>query len=101
MSDGQVFVATPPDPSVRGIDDLVAKVAAQIDQPTAFIAQSMGSVIAMRVALERPDFVTHLVLAVTSGGIDVMTLGGQDWRPSFQAANPLLPRWLSTHQEDF
>lgn len=94
------FGATPPDPSVRGIDDLVGRVAAQIEQPTALIAQSMGGVIAMRVALEKPDFITHLVLAVTSGGIDVMGLGGQDWRPSFQAANPLLPRWFSTHQED-
>jgi len=94
------FGATPPDPLVRGIDDLVAKVVARIDRPTALIAQSMGGVIAMRAALERPDLVTHLVLAVTSGGIDVAGLGGQDWRPSFHEANPLLPRWFSTCQED-
>jgi len=94
------FGSTPPDPLIRGIDDLVAKVVAQIDQPTALIAQSMGGVIAMRVALEKPYLVTHLVLAATSGGIDVAGLGGQDWRPSFLEANPLLPRWFSAYQED-
>ena len=94
------FGATPPDPSIHGIDDLVAKVVAQIDQPTALIAQSMGGVIAMRAALEKPDLVTHLVLAVTSGGVDVAGLGGQDWQQAFHEANPLLPRWFSTYQED-
>lgn len=94
------FAATPPDPLVRGMDDLVARVLAQIDQPTALVAQSMGGVVAMRAALARPDLVTHLVLAVTSGGIDVASLGGLDWRPSFHAANPLLPRWFSACQED-
>lgn len=94
------FGATPPDPLVRGMDDLVARVVAQIGQPTALIAQSMGGVVALRAALARPALVTHLVLAVTSGGIDVGGLGGQDWRPSFHAANPLLPRWFSTCQED-
>lgn len=94
------FGSTPSDPSVRGADDLVSRVVAQIDQPTALIAQSMGGVIALRAALEKPNLVTHLVLAVTSGGMDVAALGGQDWRPSFHKANPLLPRWFSSWQED-
>jgi poly(3-hydroxyoctanoate) depolymerase len=94
------FAATPPDPSIRGIDDLVAKVVAQIDQPTALIAHSMGGVIAIRAALEKPALVTHLVLAVTSGGVDMAGLGGQDWQQAFHDANPLLPRWFSTYQED-
>lgn len=94
------FGSTPPDPKVNGIDDLVTKVVAEIDQPTALIAQSMGGVIAMRAALEKPGLVTHLILSVTSGGIDMRGLGAQDWRPSFHEANPLLPRWFSTCQED-
>lgn len=94
------FGSTPPDSSIRGIDDLVDNVLAQVDQPTALIAQSMGGVIALRVALEKPELVTHLVLAVTSGGIDVAGLGGQDWRPLFHEANPWLPRWFSADQED-
>ncbi|MCG2575564.1 lysophospholipase [Dechloromonas sp. XY25] len=94
------FGTTPSDPRIRGIDDLVARVAAGIVQPTALIAQSMGGVVALRVALAKPDLVTHLVLAATSGGIDVAGLGGEDWRPAFLAANPSLPRWFSTNQED-
>lgn len=94
------FGPTPPDPDVRDMDDLVAAVVTRIDQPTALIAQSMGGVIALRAAIEKPDLVTHLVLAVTSGGMDVAGLGGQDWRPSFLAANPRLPRWFSNYRED-
>lgn len=94
------FGSTPPDPLITGIDDLVRKVVARVEQPTALVAQSMGGAIAVRVALEKPELITHLVLAVTSGGIDVAALGGKDWRPSFHESNPLLPRWFSTYQED-
>lgn len=94
------FGPTPPDASIRGLDDLVARVAARVDRPTALIAQSMGGVIAMRVALAKPQLVTHLVLAATSGGVDVAGLGGEDWRPAFHRANPALPRWFSAAHED-
>lgn len=94
------FGTAPADPSIRGIDDLAAMVLARINQPTALVAQSMGGVVAMRVALARPDLITHLVLAVTSGGVDVAGLGGADWQSGFEEANPLLPRWFSTYQED-
>jgi pimeloyl-ACP methyl ester carboxylesterase len=94
------FGTSPPDPAVSGINDLVASIVARIEQPTALIAQSMGGVVAIRVALQKPDLITHLVLAVTSGGIDVARLGGQDWRATFQQANPQLPRWFADDQED-
>lgn len=94
------FGSTPPDRHVNGINDLVAMVAARINQPTVLIAQSMGGVIAVRVALEKPELITHLVLTATSGGINVEALGGQDWRPSFHESNPQLPRWFSAYQED-
>jgi pimeloyl-ACP methyl ester carboxylesterase len=94
------FGASAADASIRNIDDLVALVLARIKRPSALIAQSMGGIVAMRIALQRPDLVTHLVLAVTSGGIDVSGLGGQDWQPAFHDANPSLPRWFSSYQED-
>lgn len=89
------FGATPHDPEVSGIGDLVDKVVAEIDQPTAIIAQSMGGVVALLAACKRPELVTHLVLTVTSGGIDVSDLGAQDWRPAFSKANPHLPKWFT------
>jgi len=94
------FGPTSADPRVNGIDDLVAGVVARIDRPSALIAQSMGGVIALRAALERPDLVTHLVLTVTSGGVDTSGLDIHDWRPAFHTSNPLVPRWFADYGED-
>lgn len=94
------FGAEPADPSVQNFDDLARKVVEQIDRPTALIAQSMGGVLAIRAALEKPELVTHLVLAVTSGGLDTQALGAQDWRSGFAAANPTFPDWLVTFKTD-
>jgi len=94
------FGPTPADPAVRGLDDLAARLAEEIDRPTALIAQSMGGVVAVLAALQAPRLVTHLVLAATSGGIDLAGLGAEDWRPEFERANPGLPRWFSSYRAD-
>jgi poly(3-hydroxyoctanoate) depolymerase len=94
------FGAAPADPEVENFEDLVRKVVQQIDQPTALIAQSMGGVLALRAALAKPALVTHLVLAVTSGGIDTQALGASDWREEFSARNPQLPDWFLNLRED-
>ena len=65
------FGDTPHDPAVDDFDSLVRHVLETIDRPTAVIAQSMGGVIAMRAALDKPALITHLVLTVTSGGLDM------------------------------
>lgn len=89
------FGTAPRDPTVNGIVDLAERVVAEIDQPTAIIAQSTGGVIALLAAYQRPELVTHLVLTVTSGGLDISDLGAHDWRPEFIEANPGLPQWFS------
>lgn len=94
------FGNTPRDPAVDDFDGLVRHVLTAIDRPTAVIAQSMGGVIAMRAALERAALVTHLVLTVTSGGLDMQGLGAQDWRDGFAEANPQLPDWFLTFRAD-
>ena len=94
------FGAVPADPDMRGIQDLVALVVAEIDQPSALIAQSMGGVIAVQAALERPGLITHLVLSATSGGVNMPDLQVEDWRPAFFAANPMFPRWFADYEED-
>lgn len=94
------FGATPADPEVNGIDDLVDRVIDAIDAPSALIAQSMGGVIAIRAALARPDLVTHLVLAATSGGMDTAALGAQDWRAFVRSEHPALPDWFLNDHED-
>ncbi len=94
------FGDTPADPQVHTLDDLVPRVVAEIDQPSALIAQSMGGIIALQAALARPERVTHLVLAATSGGIDIADLVTEDWRPAFLKANPALPRWFTDDRSD-
>jgi pimeloyl-ACP methyl ester carboxylesterase len=41
-----------------------------------------------------------LVLAATSGGIDVTELGGSDWRSAFRASNPNSPQWFIDDHQD-
>jgi pimeloyl-ACP methyl ester carboxylesterase len=94
------FGGVPSDPSVNGIGDLVARVVASISGPVDVLAQSMGGVIAIRAALQKPDLVKHLVLSVTSGGLDLSAMGAEDWRPMFLAQNPTLPRWFADERED-
>jgi pimeloyl-ACP methyl ester carboxylesterase len=81
-------------PDVTSFEDLVRHVLQCIDQPTAIIAQSMGGIIAIRAALEKSDLVTHLVLSVTSGGVDMVGLGAQDWREDFLKTSTALPDWF-------
>ena len=94
------FGGLPSEPGVRGIADLAARVALELVQPVDLFAQSMGGVVALLVALEKPEFVRHLVLSATSGGIDLTGLQATDWRPEFRARNPELPRWFETERWD-
>jgi pimeloyl-ACP methyl ester carboxylesterase len=94
------FGGVPPEPGVTGINDLVKRLVSEITGPVALLAQSMGGVIAVRAALEKPDLIRHLVLAVTSGGIDVASLGAQDWRHTYRENNPGLPGWFVDERQD-
>jgi pimeloyl-ACP methyl ester carboxylesterase len=94
------FGGAAPDPGIRGIADLVSRVLAEIDRPSAIIAQSMGGVVAILAALQKPNLVTHLVLSVTSGGMDMSAFDAEDWRPAMRAADPGLPDWFTGYHED-
>ena len=94
------FGPTPKQADVNGLDDLVPLITRQLDRPTALVAQSMGGVVAVLAALQNPQAITHLVLAATSGGMDMASLGAQDWRAEFVRNNPDLPDWFGTWHED-
>ncbi len=94
------FGPVPADPGVRSMEDLVARVVAAIDRPTALVAQSMGGIVAVQAALRRPEHITHLVLAATSGGVDMSAYGARDWRPAFIQAHPTVPRWFADYRGD-
>lgn len=90
----------PPDPQVNGYDDLVSLVVDRLDRPSVLVAQSMGGYVAVRAADAARDRVTHLVLAVTSGGVDLTRFGAEDWRPGSRAAHPHAPEWAFAPTDD-
>jgi len=94
------FGDAPADPDVGGISDLVDRAASRLSGPTVIFAQSMGGVVALRLAYRFPNGVKSLVLSVTSGGLDVRSLGAVDWRPRFLAEHPEAPRWFVDEQDD-
>ncbi|WP_395712422.1 alpha/beta fold hydrolase [Reyranella sp.] len=85
----------PHDPAITSLDDLVGLVAKHMDEPVDLVAQSMGGVIAARLALALPDRVRRLVLTVTSGGVDMAGLGGSDWRASYRKSYPRAAEWIT------
>ena len=87
--------AQPHDSAIRGVDDLKRLVTARMDQPVDLVAQSMGGVIAARIALEHPELVRRLVLCVTSGGVDMAGLGASDWRADYRRSFPKAAAWIT------
>ena len=90
--------AQPHDPGVRGFDDLVRLARDRIDGPVDLVAQSMGGVVAARLALEIPGKVRRLVLTVTSGGVDMAGLGAADWRADYRRSNPQAASWVTAER---
>lgn len=95
------FTGEPSDPHVNSLSDLSERVVLPLlDRPSIVLAHSMGGVVACLAALQRPQQITHLVLAVTSGGLDLSPYGAEDWRTTYQTAHPEWPHWFCqpTHQ---
>ncbi|QRK11378.1 alpha/beta fold hydrolase [Archangium violaceum] len=90
----------PHDPSVRSLDDAVAHASRGLEGPSVVVAQSMGGVVAVRLALTHPERISHLVLTATSGGIDVASLGASDWRGPYRAEYPKAADWLLNDRTD-
>jgi pimeloyl-ACP methyl ester carboxylesterase len=86
----------PHDPAITGVGDLVQLVMAKMDEPVDLVAQSMGGVIAARIAIERPDLVRRLVLCVTSGGVNMAGLGAADWRPAYRKSFLNAAEWITS-----
>ena len=88
----------PPDPSIQGYDDLKRLVAASMDEPVDLVAQSMGGVIAARLAIERPEKIRRLVLCTTSGGVDMQSFGAGDWRADYRRSYPNAAPWVTAER---
>lgn len=91
----------PHDPLVRGYEDLVELAASQLGEESDMVAQSMRGVIAVGRTLRYPERVGRIVLATTSGGIEVAGLGGADWRDEYRAEFPRAAPWVWRHRVDY
>ena len=94
------FSGLPRDPSITRLSDLTELVLPRIDRPTDLVAQSMGGVVAMQTALKRPELISHLILTVTSGGIDMRRFNQEDWWPQYLIDLPDAPRWFVDDRTD-
>lgn len=88
---GLGFVPAAPD--VCSYDDLVDHVARAIAAPAAVVAQSMGTYVALQLALRYPHLVTRLVLVAATGGIDMHLYGARDWRQEYARTFPQAQEW--------
>jgi pimeloyl-ACP methyl ester carboxylesterase len=93
--------AEPPDPAVRGLDDLVSLTLTHLGESGDIVAQSMGGVVAIKAALAargQGRQVRRLVLTAVSGGLSLP--GAMDWRADYFAAFPGAARWIAEPAED-
>ncbi|BCE02652.1 alpha/beta fold hydrolase [Marinicellulosiphila megalodicopiae] len=106
----RVFIEWPgiagvtPDPAIETVDDLVMKLSKNINEPSVLIAQSMGGMVAVKTAMQvlstHPKLITHLVLCVTSAGINVSDIKPTDWREGYIKTNPTFAKYFVEFDED-
>ncbi len=95
------FDLVPRDPNIESLDDLFGWLVERLSPgPSHVIAQSMGGVLAVRLAIEQPERVARLVLVATSGGVDVARLGAAEWRDEYTAILPDVPTWFADDRTD-
>lgn len=92
------FGGVPPQVDIQNFDDLQRYVIHSLrdlsdQQPSIVVAQSMGGIFAVQMALKHPDQVKALVLVATSGGIDLSPFHVADWREDYQL-NFSVPDWF-------
>jgi pimeloyl-ACP methyl ester carboxylesterase len=85
----------PHDPTVGGLEDLVTLASAALTTPSDLIAQSMGGVVALRLAARYPERVRRLVLIATSGGFDPAAHDAEDWRHEYRRTYPDAAAWIT------
>ncbi len=88
----------PSHPAINSLEDLVGLVEARLgSEPVDLLAQSMGGVVAVKLALRRPHSVRRMVLSVTSGGVDaaVRARAQRDWRIDYRRQHPAAMHWIT------
>jgi pimeloyl-ACP methyl ester carboxylesterase len=85
---------------IESLSDLARTVLHDLPARCDLAALSMGAAVALRLASEHPERFRRLVLVAPAGGVDVLGLGGLDWRDSFRRRRPQAPSWFLDDQVD-
>jgi pimeloyl-ACP methyl ester carboxylesterase len=91
----------PHDPGIGSFEDLIELAASRISDRSDLVAQSMGGVVAVGLALRYPERVRRLVLVATSAGTYVDALGAGDWRADYRAEFPNAAAWVTKRTVDY
>ena len=82
---------SPTTPPLAG--STIAGVA--LTTPSDLIAQSMGGVVALRLAARYPEKVPRRVLVATSGGFDLAARDAEDGRDEYRRTYPDAAAWIT------
>ena len=95
------FDGVAPNLAIQNLHDLQEFVEKQIEDDSILIAQSMGGVLAVGLALNHPQKVKGLVLLATSGGLNLKTFHCADWRTDYRELFKTMPDWFEQDQTEF
>lgn len=95
------FDSIVPNLATQKLYDLQEFVKEKIEDDSILIAQSIGGVLAVGLALKHPQKVKGLVLLATSGGLDLKTFHCADWRTDYRELFKTMPDWFEQDQTEF
>ena len=88
----------PPHPGVSGLGDLAELFLTSTgDGPVDPVAQSMGGVVAMLVALARPKLMRRVVWTPTAAGM-ISSFSPEDWCSEYAEEFPAAAPWILTER---
>jgi pimeloyl-ACP methyl ester carboxylesterase len=88
-------------PDLHSLAELTQWIADELPERCDLVALSMGSTLALRLALEHAERIRRLVLVTPCGGVDAKRFGALDWRDAFREQRPDAPSWFLEDQADF
>jgi len=95
------FDGVAPNLAIQNLYDLQEFVKEKIEDDSILIAQSMGGVLAVGLALNHPQKVKGLVLLATSGGLNLQSFHCADWRTDYHEHFKKAPDWFVQDQTEF
>jgi len=88
-------------PELTSLSKLAAWIADELPERCDLVTQSVGSALALRLALEHAERIRRLVLVTPCGGVNALGFGALDWRDSFRERRPDAPNWFLDDHSDF